>query len=126
MTEHAFDTITVRDYSYKVDNRTDYYLDKWLYSDHGFTIHYRTQKGMEEVYWNEILADYSFDLPSWRQKNRKAHQTSTYERSLDIHDFLTRSFYVSWVTGGHGYGLFFDYKQSSILVDDQLAYWDIL
>jgi hypothetical protein len=132
MTNRTFDAITVRDITYKVDNRTDYYLDKWLYSDYGFKLWYRTQRGMEEIYWNEILNDYNFQLPAWKLKKAISHQTLTYDRSLDLHDFLTRSFYIEWSSGlrsngnGYRYGLYFDYRNSSIIVDDNKAYWDIL
>ena len=128
MTPKTYDAILVHNRTIKVDNRTDYYIDQWLYTDPGIiNVYYRKQRGMEEVYWNEILNDYKFGEPmpnAHRQAGLFRSETS--ERSLDFHDFLMRTFYMSWSFGSKVYGMLYDHPHSTIICSDTETYWDII
>jgi hypothetical protein len=117
-----FDAITVNDSTIKVDNRTDYYLDQWLYSDYGFRMFYKPVRGISEVYWNELLNEYKFDEPNDLGKV-KFRDVSTRNRSIDFHEFLTRNVAIEFVSGDKFYCFFFDSKEWLILMTHDTGFW---
>lgn len=118
-----FDAITVNDTSIKVDNRTDYYLDQWLYSDYGFQLFYRPTRGISEVYWRELLRENGFDEGV---KIQRFLSCQSRHRSLDLWEFLSKTFCVEFVSGDKIYALLFDYPNSIIVMSNTETFWDML
>jgi hypothetical protein len=128
---HTFDAITVNNTTIKVDNPTDYYLDQWLYTDYGFNIYYRGKRGIEEVYWNRLLKANGFEEPSFINRGvgdtpNGVYDLDTYSRSLDFHEFLSRSFCIEFTSGKKPYAMFFDHKTWTITMSEEESFWDIL
>lgn len=120
-----FDAISVNDSTIKVDNRTDYYLDQWLYSDYGFQLYYRPTRGVSEVYWKELLRENGFDEPV-KIPRQKFLSAQSRNRSLDLFEFVTRTFCTEFVSGDKIYALLFDYPNSIIVISNTETFWDIL
>ena len=122
----TFDALLVNDTTIKIDNRTDYYLDQWLYSDYGFELFYRPKRGIEEVYWQELLESNGFNLyhgPDPRIKGGRSAESRS--RSIDFHEFLTRSFCMRF-TSDKVYDLYFDYASSTMIMSNTECYWKYL
>lgn len=114
-----FDAITVNDRTIKVRNPTDYYLDQWIYADYGIEILYVPRRGIDEVFWNELLLENGFQDPRKVYKGKaRYYQLECRNRSLDLHEFMTRSFVLVFVSGNIGYELFYDHGSSTIVVDN--------
>jgi len=118
-----FEAITVNDSTIKVDNRTDYYIDQWLYSDYGFRLFYRPVRGIQEEYWNEMLAEYNFDDPEGCFGKERFVDTSTRERSIDFHEFLGRNVAIEFVSDSSFYCFFFDKPSWTILMTNKTGFW---
>lgn len=119
-----FQALTINDSTIKVDNRTDYYLDQWLYSDYGFRLFYRPTRGIQEVYWNDLLDKYDFD--DYRVKRKGFIDLETRERSLDFHEFIGRNFSIEFVSANSFYNVLFDRKDWILLVTNESGYWNNL
>lgn len=112
--------LKINGHKYKVTNRTDYYLDQWLYSDYGFALYYRViRRGMAELRWQSMLDDNAFSTDRARGMFwPHIVGVETRNRSLNFHDLIDRPFAIDFVHGGEWYGMAFDGNEFYMQTND--------